>query len=121
MSDDGDQLHLFDDDGKPLARDDDPATSHAAAERFRQFRRAKRQREVLAVFGAHPDLTAMEATELGRVPGGWKRVNELVDRGYLVAVLDDTGRQITRKFPDGDDGGVYRITAEGRAALEATA
>lgn len=105
-----DDLPLF--GAPPIARTDDKATSHAAAEAM-----SSRGRLVRVVLEAFADagatgLTADEVSALVPFDGAWKRISDCERLGYV----SDTGGR--RPGSSGRQQAVRAITPAGRAALE---
>lgn len=74
-----DALDLF----APIARADDPATSHRAATRI-EPKRGTQASQLLAIFRAYPrGLTPKEAALYANIPHGWKRVSDLKRAGLV--------------------------------------
>ena len=76
-----DAIDLF----TPIARTDDPATSHAAAARI-QPKRGTQASQILATLKAYPNgLTAAEVERFTLLKGAWKRVSDLKNAGLIRA------------------------------------
>jgi hypothetical protein len=78
--------------------------------------RAAQRRTILEFAACHPrrGMTAGFLAELAEVPGGWRRVSELVQGGHLEPTGD------TVESTPGHPARLLRITDRGRAALRAT-
>jgi len=75
---------------------------------------------LLEVFcDAHPQtLIAAEATaRAGLDEGGWKRVSDLKNAGYIAPVLDERDTFITRTGPNGRACMAWRATDKGLSVL----
>ena len=67
----------------PIARADDPATSHAAARKV-QPKRGTQASQLLALYRAYPNgLTDAEACLYANIPHGWKRCSDLRNAGLI--------------------------------------
>lgn len=67
----------------PIARADDPETSHAGAERI-EPKRGTQASQLLAIFRAYPKgLTPKEAALYAHIAHGWKRVSDLKNAGLI--------------------------------------
>lgn len=100
----------------PNARTTDPRTSHLAAAEVDDHpvvRPGTQKHRLLAVYADVGPMTADAACErTGLVRGGWKRVSDLTNAGYL----QPTG--IERRTSSGRLGRLLEITAAGQAVLD---
>lgn len=99
-------------DALPHARTTDPATSHEAAARLTD--KHTMMRTLLLVFAAHDGLSAEEACRMagyGPADGGWKRVSDLKNLGWILPTGNTTTSSQNRRVA------VLAITAEGREQL----
>lgn len=96
----------------PLARNTDPATSHAGAASVR-FRASSQKGRLLRAFAHGPAIAeeAAQRAQLGHV-GYWKRVSELLADG-LIEETGDTARSRA-----GEACRIYRITSAGVAVAQ---
>ena len=83
-----------------IARDRDPVTSHAGADRIAP-KRGSQCATLLAVFRAFPDgLTAREAEQHSGIAGAWKRCSDLTRSGWLAPTgATRDGQRVLRVTP----------------------
>lgn len=91
-----------------LARRADPATSHDAAARVKEFA-AGQHETILSVLREHGPCTAFEVAEHCSLEAHavGKRMKELFDAGRIRVVLDGNGSALTRKTPSGRSARVW--------------
>lgn len=107
----------------PGVRDGDPQTSREAAA-ANPLGRSKLRRQVLAALAraeATDHQLALGLALLHQRGTVSKRRGDLVDLGLAEPMLDDDGKPVTRPTDTGCDAQVWRITDEGRRALEEAA
>lgn len=101
-------LPMFD---GPVARSNDPETSHAAGEAVRQSSGTIRHALLLA-YAAHPaGLTDEEAGDIVNRDGAWKRCSDLRRDGYVTPLVT------LRKGSSGHAMRVCAITEKGRREI----
>lgn len=90
----------FDLEPRTLARRHDPAVSHQAADRVKEFA-ADQHSIILKVLREHGPCTAHEIATYCRLEAHavGKRLNELEKAGRIRVVLDGAGKVMTRATP----------------------
>lgn len=76
-----------------------------------------KQHAMLSAFKSS-QKTAVEAEDASATFGGWRRVSELVKKGYIAPVTKG-GKAVTRPTWSGRPAQVYKITDDGRKILKA--
>jgi hypothetical protein len=91
-----------------LARRHDPATSHAAADRVKEFA-AGQHETILKVLRDHGPCTAHEIATYCRLEAHavGKRLGELETAARIRVVLDGSGKAMTRSTPSGRQARVW--------------
>lgn len=103
------QPDLFETPARILARRGNPATSHAAAARVKEFA-SKHQAQILAALDKHPaGLTVHEIAAFCQIDAHavGKRMNELQRDGRVYVRPGNSGGEMTRTSPSGRQARVW--------------
>ena len=97
----------------PIARNVDPATSHAAADKLtKSGKRSRRRDQVLACVQQTPGQNAYEIAQATGYVNAWKRLSELLNDGLVrqgPAKLAPTGVSQLTWFPVEPTQGALRL------------
>ena len=87
----------------PLARNEDPQTSHLAGEHCAVTSRQKLCDRLYDLIVEYPGHIANWYETAAQIEGGWKRISDLISQGRAhyqgTAINPDTGRKCGRIYP----------------------